>query len=103
MATAVADRRSFLDHWITRVVALIIAAATAFAIWWSWQGQGMRAAPVSAGLAPAAASNPALAACIEQRFAAIDDMLQNRIIAETQYQQMRDAAVTLCEQTTRPR
>jgi hypothetical protein len=101
---ATLPRRSFLDHPVSRLVALLIAVALAAAIWWSWSHQADRPMAVQPRQVEVPDStDPALADCIRQRLAAVDDMRANNVIAADQVTEFKARAVTLCEQTTRPR
>ena len=100
MAAAL-PRTSFLDHPATRVVALLIAAALAFTIWWTWSHADGQLTAQPQPIGAVASDNPALAECRRTRHAAIDDMRANDIITADQVTEYKARANELCEEMTR--
>ena len=93
---ATLPRRSFLDHPLARVVALVIFVLCAAMIVW----------PNRQDLLPGVFQDPAtadpIAACRTERFAQIDAMVADGMVGETDAELFKQRADAMCQATVRP-
>ena len=95
-----AHQRGYLDFWVARVVALVIAAAM-FALIFITFGEAIGGAvgldrSAERGSNFAAEGNPALERCLEQRFGDIERDRAAGVLSERQHASFRGRAEQLC-------
>ncbi len=89
------DHRTFLDRPAARIVALIVLLLCAASFAYLHRGS---LAPASEETADLAETDSA-AACIEMRFADIDQMIEDSVIEDPQAELFKQRAEAMCRDT----
>ncbi len=95
---------SFIDTGMARLLALLLAVALAFLLWFNWSDDFEKlfadnigaAVPETTTAEPAKPANAALAQCLAQRVGDVERMKEEGILSDAQYGAFRARAEGLC-------